>query len=149
MRKLEPTFLSKFDNSFPSFRGADYTADRRDFFRREIPGGHSVCSYHEILNNVLCAVLFFDFEIPDFISFEYRFRLNGFKTQSSVSVSENFHALCYFILHEQIISKSIYGSSSLRHNPFPFQPRRYTIIREFCMIADMGPIDIRRFQRTV
>src|SRR4030042_3948611 len=107
-----------------------------------MPGGHAVCPYHEILDNVLCPVPFFDFEITDFIAVKYRPRLNGFKTKRAVHMPEVLHALRCLVLQAQIFPKAIYRGNSRGHNSIPLKPCGNAVIGELCMIADTRSVDI-------
>ncbi len=56
-RQRELVFRGDLDDPFPSFRGADHAADRRESLRSEEPSGHTVRRDHEILDDVLGPVL--------------------------------------------------------------------------------------------
>ena len=90
------------------------------FLRREIPGGHAVGRDHEILDDLLGAVLPFYFEITDLVAVKDRFRLDGFQTQRPVDVPQILQALGDPVLHAQILRQPIDGRDRPRGAaPFP------------------------------
>ena len=145
----ESVLSGELDDPVPALGRADHAADRREIPRREIPGGHAVGGDHEVLDDVLGAVLSFRFEITDLVAVKDRFRLDGFQTQRSLGVPQVLQALRDPVLHAQILRQSGDGRDRLGHGAVPFQPGGHAVIGELRMIADARPVDIRALHGAV
>ncbi len=89
IRQRDAVLPGYLDNPIPAFGDADHTADGREFFGRKETGGNAVGRNHEILNDLLGAVLFFQFKRTDLVAIEDRFRFDRFKSECSMDHAGN------------------------------------------------------------
>src|SRR5271157_4269088 len=132
----------KFNDSVPAFRRAHDPPYRRQPFGCEKSGGNAICGDHEILDNTLGPASFFGYQPFERVAVEHRTRLNCFKIQRAMNVSERFQFLRRAVLEPQVLLEAIDIRNLLRLWPGLLQPRSDAVISKLSMVDNGGQIDV-------
>jgi hypothetical protein len=122
---------------------------RREILVRQKARGDAVGGDHEVLDELLGAVLLLGGEVLDLVCVKHRPRLDGLQVEGAVLVPERPELLRHRVLEPQVGVQAGDRGNRFRHRPVALQPGRDVVVGKLCVVVDEGLVEVGAIEGAV
>ena len=140
-RQLVAIRRGEVDDALPALRGADDAAHHREAPRAEEAGDGAVGGDHEVLDQLLGAVLALGRQAAHRVAGEQRLDLDGLQLEGAALVTAGAQQLGDAVLQEQVVGEPCDGGGAGRRPGGAGQPRADLAVGKLRVVVHQRPVD--------
>ena len=139
----------QLDDPRPARRRAHHSADRGEAVGGEEARRDAVGGDHEVLDQVLGAVVALLLEVGHLAVDHDRARLPGLEVERPLLVAQAAQAAGGLVLELHLVGDPRHRGHPGRHRPLAFEPGGHRVVSELGAVVDAGLVDVRGGDRAV